>query len=549
MLSSRRFFVLLGMAAAFGIGCGGAEPEVINGDGDGDGLPTQGKADASAVAVFLDFEFDGTLTATSCWNPNAQIENQLLFTVGQLNGDNSVGRLDQLDITNVEKTDGADGCQITYHARMPVAWGKRNDIPTSYELVLPRDLRSAAATAFAAKYEHGCLASGAHDVTPGIFWYYFRPARSACSLADEDVYRIPASVDPSPIHTTGKYPEYHEIWKDAAFEAVAVFGKYEDDATSGDAGIDAYNRFTREIKQLLQPNGLVTTPAEIPYAPGVDMPDVTFEATLPTGGTVRVVALLVDSVGSADSTFWARYESLTPTADFIVYNGHAGLGANIKKLAKKGSWKQGQYAIVFMNGCDTYAYIDSELNEAHAHVNPDDPDGTKYLDIVANAMPSFFRSMSGATMALIRNLLDPENPRTYEQIFQQIDSAEVVLVTGEHDNVFVPGYDPGGDPTGTQWAGMDESGTVAKDEQVAYQTPVLEAGRYTFALDGNGDADLYVRVGLAPTLELYDCRPYIEGSAETCEVVIETPAPVHVLVVGWEDSSDYQLTAERTASE
>ena len=88
---------------------------------------------------------------------------------------------------------------------------------------------------------------------------------------------------------------------------------------------------------------------------------------------------------------WTRYEGLTPTADYIVYNGHSGLGQNVRDLARRGAWNTGQYAIVFMNGCDTYAYIDSALAEAHADVNPDDPDGTKYLDIVANAMPSYVR--------------------------------------------------------------------------------------------------------------------------------------------------------------
>ena len=93
-----------------------------------------------------------------------------------------------------------------------------------------------------------------------------------------------------------------------------------------------------------------------------------------------------------------------------------------------------------MNGCDTYAYVDSALADAHAAVNPDDPDGTLYLDVMANAMPSFFRSMPGATMAIVEALLDRQNPKTYEQIFQYIDKSEVVLVTGEHDNV----YDPNG---------------------------------------------------------------------------------------------------------
>ena len=56
-------------------------------------------------------------------------------------------------------------------------------------------------------------------------------------------------------------------------------------------------------------------------------------------GAVRVVAILIDSVGKADSTFWDRYEELTPAADLIVYNGHAGpVPISVSSLAEvKGS--------------------------------------------------------------------------------------------------------------------------------------------------------------------------------------------------------------------
>jgi pseudolysin/vibriolysin len=33
---------------------------------------------------------------------------------------------------------------------------------------------------------------------------------------------------------------------------------------------------------------------------------------------------------------------------------------------------------------------------------------------------------------------------------------------------------------------------------------------------GTGDADMYVRVGAAPTTTTYSCRPYLSGNAETC---------------------------------
>ena len=549
---SKQLLTLGALALAVALttaGCGEGAADVID-SGSGSALPSGGgKTDASAVAVFLDFEFHGELLADSCFNPHGQIENQVLYTVGQLNGDDSVGRLDKLDVTNVE-TESVDGdCKISYQARMPVAWNRKNDVPERYVLKLPADMRHDSIAAFATKYEHSCLASGAHDVTAGIFWYYYRPARYSCSLDAADIVEIEALVFPSAIQTAGKYPEYHEIWKDDVFEVVAVFGKYEDNATSGDAGIDAYNRFSRDIREHLKFYSPALQPLEIPTNPGVDMPDITIEANLEDGRKIRVVMLLVDSVGSADTAFWARYESLTPSADFIVYNGHAGLGANIRKLARKGKWVEGQYAIVFMNGCDTYAYVDSALADAHAQVNPDDPEGTKTMDIVANAMPSFFRSMSGATLALVTHLMDWKNPRTYEQIFTKIDSAEVVLVSGEHDNVYYPGYDgdePPPSPDSGTWEGMHETGSVAKDETLSYETPVLAPGRYEFSMDGSGDADLYVRVGEAPTFDVYDCRPWAPGSAEVCEVRLDAAAPVHVMVAGWDAQSEFTLVGELT---
>ena len=33
---------------------------------------------------------------------------------------------------------------------------------------------------------------------------------------------------------------------------------------------------------------------------------------------------------------------------------------------------------------------------------------------------------------------------------------------------------------------------------------------------GTGDADMYVRIGAAPTSSTYNCRPYLSGNAETC---------------------------------
>jgi hypothetical protein len=93
---------------ALTLGCA-AEIEI----GPGDYTKTgDDKSDTSAEAIFVQFAFDAELVASSSWNPNSRIEDQLLYTIGQLNGDGAVGRLDQLELSNVAtETEGGKTLQ------------------------------------------------------------------------------------------------------------------------------------------------------------------------------------------------------------------------------------------------------------------------------------------------------------------------------------------------------------------------------------------------------------------------------------------------------
>jgi hypothetical protein len=508
--------------------------------------PEEGKADSSAHAIFLDFEFAGEIIVTSSWNPQSAIKDQLLYLIGHLNGDNSVGRLDKLEL-DTDPPQVVDGqTRITYRAKLPVAWGKKNAVPTRYTLKLPKNGSFAGYEAFTQKYSKDCVDYGAHDVDAGSMWYYYRPSAYRCNLDPADIVVTEATVSVSQINTTGKYPEYHRVWEDDRLNVVAIFGKYKDGATtSSDAGIAAYNQFVAAIKSKLSGSQLVTTPATIPSSPGVGTPDIVFSATLPDGKQIEVTALLVDNVRTAGAAFDTRYNALSSSADLITYNGHAGLGANVRALAKKGNWVTGQYAVVFMNGCDTYAYVDSALWDAHAAVNPDDPAGTKYVDLVTNAMPSFFHEMPTATLALLDGLLAYDEPKTYEQIFKDISARQVVLVSGEEDNEYFPGWPGGGGGPDDNWEGLRVSGSVARDQEIRYETPKLAPGSYRFDLTGNNDADLYVRIGQAPTKTAYECRPYKYGSKESCVVELTAEAPIHVMVRGWAASSSFELEGLR----
>ena len=61
-------------------------------------------------------------------------------------------------------------------------------------------------------------------------------------------------------------------------------------------------------------------------------------------------------------------------------------------------------------------------------------------------------------------------------------------------------------------------------------------------LSGDGDADLYVRKGTAPTTSAYDCRPYLWGSVEACTLENVT-GDLHINVRGYDPTSSVQLSA------
>lgn len=486
---------------------------------------------SSDQATLLDFEFDAEITTGRIYGENVerQVHDQMLYTIGHLNGERAVGRLDKLEVSNVEITAlGESETLIKYHAKLPVGWGKKTDLPETYRFRVPKRITHEALGEFTNKYMHSCVDWGAHDVDQGSMWYYYRPNRGGCSIDEADVVEFEASVTKSEANTSGKYPEYDKVWEDGEFNVVAIFGKYEDGKTSpSDAGISAYNQFVRKLSEDLAGYELQTEPADVPLNPGVDLPDITFKATLKDGKTVHVTALLVDNVRTAPPEFYQRYESLSARADMITYNGHAGLGSNVRALARRGHFVPKQYVIFFMNGCDTFAYVDGALAETRAAINPDDPTGTKYMEIVTNIMPSYFRSMPNASLEIMRGLLSYDAPKTYDEIFNGVDKSQVIVVTGEEDNTYTPGKGEG-------WEGLEETFDLAYREDRYFETPELPAGSYTFTISGShGDADLYTRVGAQPTMTEYDCRPYKNGSNESCQVTLSEPGKVHVMAFGY----------------
>ena len=63
---------------------------------------------------------------------------------------------------------------------------------------------------------------------------------------------------------------------------------------------------------------------------------------------------------------------------------------------------------------------------------------------------------------------------------------------------------------------------------------------------GSGDADLYVRFGSPPTLNTFDCRPFLNGNNETCSFSNPSAGTWHIMLVGFSAYSGISLVATVT---
>ena len=116
---------------------------------------------------------------------------------------------------------------------------------------------------------------------------------------------------------------------------------------------------------------------------------------------------------------------------------------------------------------------------------------------------------------------------------------------GGNQNTPTPSTPPSPPPSNLAQCNGSNSATLGQGEVRNFDPIFAEGGLpFNVDMDGTGDADLYVRVGSAPTQNIYDCRPYLEGTREQCSVSVPAGgAEVFITVVGFAESSQYQLSA------
>ncbi|HET6545896.1 MAG TPA: pre-peptidase C-terminal domain-containing protein, partial [Rhodanobacteraceae bacterium] len=92
--------------------------------------------------------------------------------------------------------------------------------------------------------------------------------------------------------------------------------------------------------------------------------------------------------------------------------------------------------------------------------------------------------------------------------------------------------------------GVPVTGLAASTGQSLMYTMVVPAGatNLNFQISGGtGDADLYVRFGAAPTLDTFDCRPYLYGNNESCPFASPQAGTYYIMVHAYQTFSGVTL--------
>jgi PKD repeat protein len=97
--------------------------------------------------------------------------------------------------------------------------------------------------------------------------------------------------------------------------------------------------------------------------------------------------------------------------------------------------------------------------------------------------------------------------------------------------------------------GVAKTGLAGNSGTTQTFTMVVPAGATNLKFvtsGGTGDADLYVKFGSAPTTTSYDCRPFLSGNAETCNIAAAQAGTYYVMLRAYSTYSGVSLTGSYT---
>lgn len=140
--------------------------------------------------------------------------------------------------------------------------------------------------------------------------------------------------------------------------------------------------------------------------------------------------------------------------------------------------------------------------------------------------------------------IDPAQQGTYHVMLRAYQSFSNVSLVGSFTEGSTP---PPGDNELENGVAQTGLAGAASSETFFTMTVPAGASNLSFVMSGGtGDADMYVKFGSAPTTSSYDCRPYLGGNNETCNIATAQAGTYHVMLRGYSAYSGVSLVGSYT---
>jgi len=254
---------------------------------------------------------------------------------------------------------------------------------TRYSIKVPSDPRNLMARA-----GESC----AEGFDPGhleelSYFYYFDPDKEGCAIemSEKTAFHVRSLL--SQVET---FPEYDRLTADGRLEAAVFFGAADHGPpTAKDWGVMVWRSYAANLR--------------ISGWEEVDGLDVGQRYRRERGGIVQVIDLVspydLHELGDAAEQLLA---DMLRTHEILVYNGHSFYGS-LDVLAKRESYPEATYQVLFMNSCWSYEYYTKQVFVNKA--TDEDPTGWMDADVVNNTTTAWFAQMGVSTRKVLNNLL------------------------------------------------------------------------------------------------------------------------------------------------
>ncbi len=347
-----------------------------------------------------------------------EVRDQLHFLVSQLRPYRATPALFHtlsIEIKKVAKGNHATN-RVEYSAKLLASWRRDQGFPVSLSVVLPLRADAEGLSAFEKNYGELC----GH----APLWYYYTPTKPGCVLANQtpdDAQRIVIDANVSEVNTSGKYPEYEKIWEDGRLVITHVMGNTKA-RSNGEAADDELHR------------NIAQEYSNVRHTETDNFSHVTQTSTFYTGAgqvQLRTMRILDGNVQGVNEKFRNQFTDYQKDSDVISYNGHAGLGENVRAFLRMVRPAPGKYSILWINACVPFAYFDDSAIDAFKIANPGVA-WSKYLDMLIVSEVGTFAEVKDI-QDLIRTL--PTKALRFTELTPSMMNYAPVVI-GEEDNAW-----------------------------------------------------------------------------------------------------------------